>query len=212
MAARVNEESLQPYYLFTLTMLVGRKAMNERTTVALGGEIKLRTAVVFVLASVLSLFLALILGFSFLGSYALLTPFVIVPPVMWFFTQQSKKGMQLSHIQRTFDSIDQPWAKGFVVYCGRLYKPGTTTMIHLTSANVPVEQSMPPTILDPFGNDVTLPTRSTPMSRAALAAGITRSHMATLAMDSIRRQESREWRETYENQLRKRMRKAEGAS
>lgn len=194
-ASTEHEDRLRPYQLFTLTQLVGRAANQGRTTIVLGSEVRLRTALWFLGSFVASGVIALIAGFVGLGSYALLIPLAVAPAVTFAFTQQSRKGMQLTHMARLFDELDQPWSKGFVIQCDRLYKPGGDRIGRITPASMSLAGDPAPRL-----------------DRGAYGVAVESERTRTMLRNRRRAEERRVWTERYEASLRDKMRRAEGGA
>lgn len=133
-----DDEKVSPYYLFVLTNLIGKVATQGRTTVIMGSEIRLVTAIWFFTSLGATIILAIILGFAAIGPYAIFLPLLIPLIVTYFATTRSRAGLHLTHMRRTMDLLDRPWAKGLLVYAGRLYDPTVVRLITLTPATVDV--------------------------------------------------------------------------
>lgn len=150
-------EELQPYNLFTLTSLIGKKTSQERTVVIATVETRLRTAIWTLSSLVFSFLLALLLGFWFMGAYAVLIPVVITPVVTFAATTKSRKGLQLTHMQRAFDLVSRPKMRGMFVHCSRLYDPFEVFTAQMVPASVAVKDLpdyVPPERESPLGVEV----------------------------------------------------------
>lgn len=146
-------EELKPYNLFTLTSLVGKKTIQERTVVIATVETRLRTAIWVLSSLVFSVVLAIFLGFWFMGPYAVLIPVLVTPAVSFAATTTSRKGLHLTHLQRAFDLVSRPKMRGMFVHCARLYDPFEVFTAQMVPASVAV-QDLP---------DYVAPTRESPL-------------------------------------------------
>lgn len=138
MASEEDADELKPYNLFTLTDLISKKATQSRNVVLATTEVRFVTAVWYFTSLALSILAAVVLGFLFMGKYAALIPIFLPILVTAFATTRSRAGLQLTHISRLMDKLDRPWARGMLVYAGRLYDPMHVRVVTVTPATVEV--------------------------------------------------------------------------
>ncbi|MCZ4326761.1 hypothetical protein [Brachybacterium paraconglomeratum] len=210
------EEELKPYNLFTLTHLIGKKATQARTTVVFTAEMGYVTAIWYFVSLALSILLALVLGFTFMGTYAIIVPIFLPFIVTAFATVRSRSGLQLTHLQRTMDHLDRPWARGYLVYAGRLYDPLAVRLVTVTPASVEVEalpDYEPPEALEVFGIEGENPRRDAQLIareggrsliRSARGAAARTAQVRTAMSDVVREEERTQWAKNWEAQERHR--------
>lgn len=138
MSSENDADELSPYNLFTLTDLISKKATQARRVVVLTTEIYLATAVWYGVSLALCILVAILLGIMFMGPYAALFPIFVPLIVTAVATTRSRTGLQLTHMSRFMDKLDRPWAKGLLVYTGRLYDPMEVRVVTVTPASVEV--------------------------------------------------------------------------
>lgn len=134
-----EQEQLQPYHLFTLTDMIGKRANAQRTTVIVGTEASIRTVVIYLLSLGGSMLAALILGFAFLGAYAALIPMLLPVIITGLAVGRSRRGLELTHLRRTLDQIAAGRSRSMIVHCNRLYDPTEVRLVTVTSGTIDVE-------------------------------------------------------------------------
>lgn len=135
------DDGVQPYNLFTLTDLIGKKATDKRTTVVLTVETPLRVVVWGVISGVIFVIFALVLGFATpIRQWAILVPLLGVPAVVAFTNMRGRRGLQLTHLERTFDALSSRPARKMILHLDRLYDPMQVSTATVAPASVDVEE------------------------------------------------------------------------
>lgn len=207
-----SEDNLQPYMLFTLTDLIGKKATDQRTTVIATVETPLRTAIWLFASLIISGVPALILGFaSPLGTWALLIPMIMVPAITVFATGRSRRGLQLTHLQRTFHRLEAGQVKaGMLIHLGRIYDPLAVDIATVTRSTVDVDDVADwprRRTIDVIEQDEEQDAQYVPLAqrrmtlRSARGQAEEQTRIRSGIMEAQRVMERREWMERYEQRM-----------
>lgn len=212
------EAGPQPYQLFMLTELIGQKATNDRTITfrSVGVEAPLVT-VAWLFGSLLATGVpALVLGLATpVAQYAVLIPMVLAPVITMMATMRSRRGMQLTHLQRTFNALAARPSRRLFVHLDRLYDPFDVRLVHLQSSDVPVVDLPdweplidPERISQVLAEDVMAPRRRGRLGalslKSARGAALDHAVFASSLMEAQRVLERREYAARHERSVRER--------
>ena len=101
--------------LYILTPMTGKEASESRTIVIGTVELNYRVWIIIMMATVPSLFVTMIV-WVFLGSYAILTPPVVMAAAVFMFHRRTADGMKLRTYQSMWDKKKSALNQFFI--CG----------------------------------------------------------------------------------------------